>query len=103
MNQPENVPPQAARLIKAAQSTGRDVGALMLLMIIADETDELAMGKWNRYKAGTDPVALEWQRTQAMADTKAPKESTVGQMIERQKAEPIPTGMLKLIGSYRCV
>ena len=103
LNQPENVPPVAARLMKAAAASGRDVGALILLMIIADETDELAMAKWNRYKAGTDLEALEWQKTQASADAKASKDSTVGQMIERQKAEPIPTGMLKLVGSYASV
>ena len=74
-------------------------------MIIADATDELAMAKWEHYKAGTDLEALAWQRTQASADTNASKESTVGQMIERQKVEPtpIPTGMLKLIGSYATV
>lgn len=100
INVPEAAAATAGRLMAAAETTGRDVGALILLMIIADETDDLAMAKWNRYKAGTDTVALEWQRTQASADTKAPTESTVGQLIERQKAEPIPTGMLKLIGSY---
>ena len=105
LNQPERVPPVVARLQAAAAKTGRDVGALILLMIIADATDELAMAKWEHYKAGTDLEALAWQRTQASADTNASKESTVGQMIERQKAEPtpIPTGMLKLIGSYATV
>jgi pyrimidine oxygenase len=103
LNQPENAAPVVARLIKAAEATGRDVGALLLLMIIADATDELAMAKWEHYKAGVDLEALEWQKTQASADTKASKDSTVGQMIERQKAMPIPTGMLKLIGSYATV
>ncbi len=103
LNQPETSAHVAGRLMKVAEPVGRDVGALILLMIIADETDELAMAKWNRYKAGTDLEALAWQRSQAMADTLASKESTVGQMVERQKAEPIPTGMLKLIGSYATV
>jgi pyrimidine oxygenase len=105
LNQPERVPAVVARLQAAAAKTGRDVGALILLMIIADATDELAMAKWEHYKAGTDLEALAWQHTQASADTKASKESTVGQMIERQKVEPtpIPTGMLKLIGSYATV
>jgi pyrimidine oxygenase len=103
LNQPETSAHVAGRLMKIAAETGRDVGAFILLMIIADETDELAMAKWNRYKAGVDHEALEWQRTQATADTAASKESTVGQMVERQKAEPIPTGQLKLIGSYASV
>ena len=103
LNQPETSAHVAGRLMAIARETGREVGAFILLMIIADETDELAMAKWNRYKAGVDLEALEWQKTQASADTHASKESTVGQMIERQKAEPIPTGMLKLIGSYASV
>ena len=103
LNQPENVAAQSTRLAAQAALTGRDVGALMLLMIIADATDELAMAKYDLYKSGTDLEALAWQRTQAGADTQASKESTVGQMIERQKAEPIPTGMLKLVGSYATV
>ena len=105
LNQPENVPPVVARLRAAAASTGRDIGAFILLMVIADRTDALAMAKWEHYKAGTDLEALAWQRTQAAADTNAPKESTVGQMLERQKVEaaPIPTGMLKLVGSYETV
>ena len=103
LNQPQNTTNVVGRLLKAAEATGRDVGALILLMIIADVTDELAMAKWERYKTGTDLQALEWQTTQASADSKASKESTVGQMIEQQKAEPIPTGMLKLIGSYATV
>ncbi len=91
---------QSDRGMRFVAATGRDVGALILLMIIADVTDALAMAKWEHYKAGTDLEALAWQRTQASADTKASKDSTVGQMIERQKADPIPTGMLKLVGSY---
>ena len=103
LNQPENVAPVAARVARAATESGRDVGAFILLMVIADRTDELAMAKWELYKEGVDLQALEWQRTQASADAKASKDSTVGQMIERQKAAPIPTGMLKLIGSYATV
>ena len=105
LNQPENVPAVVARLNKAAAASGRKIGAFILLMIIADATDELAMAKWEHYKAGTDIEALEWQKTQASADVKASKDSTVGQMIERQRVEPapIPTGMLKLVGSYATV
>ena len=105
LNQPAGVAPVAARLLKQSEASGRTVGALILLMIIADRTDDLAMAKWEHYKAGTDLEALAWQKTQASADTKASKDSTVGQMIERQKAEPapIPTGMLKLVGSYESV
>ena len=105
LNQPEGVATTVARLGKQAELAGRKVGAFILLMVIADRTDELAMAKWEHYKSGTDTKALAWQKTQAAADTAASKDSTVGQMIERQKAEPapIPTGMLKLVGSYESV
>ncbi len=34
------------RLVEASAKTGRDVGAYVLFMVIADETDELAKAKW---------------------------------------------------------
>lgn len=45
LNQPERAAAAAARLLKQAEATGRDVGALILLMVIADVTDDLAMAK----------------------------------------------------------
>ena len=107
LNQPEHVAPVVARLLAAAAAaaSGRDVGALILLMIIADRTDELAMAKWDHYVEGTDLEALAWQRREAGADTKAQTSSTVGQMIEQQKKapRPIPTGIGKMVGSYEAV
>ena len=102
-NQTDRVAPVVARLLHAAETTGRDVGALILLMIIADSSDALAMAKWEHYKAGTDLEALAWQKREASADTAAAVQSTVGQMIAQQKAEPIPTGIMKLVGSYTTV
>ena len=43
-------------------------GALILMMIIADETDAAAMAKWEHYKAGTDLEALAWRDAQAEDD-----------------------------------
>src|SRR5216683_6668415 len=43
VNQPTAVAPSVARLVKATADTGRDCGALILQMVIADETDEAAM------------------------------------------------------------
>ncbi len=37
-------------------------------MIIADETDEAAMAKWEHYKTGTDYEALAWRDGQAGND-----------------------------------
>jgi pyrimidine oxygenase len=91
-----------ARVTAAVNQSGRDVGALLLLMIIADETDEAAFAKWDRYKAGTDLVALQWQADQAGADAKAPAGSTAAN-LKRVIRDPQPTGILKLIGSYASV
>ncbi len=83
-------------------ATGRDVGALLLLMIIAAETDEAAFAKWQHYKDGTDLEALQWQADQAGADTKAQDGSTASNLARVIK-DPQPTGILKLIGSYESV
>jgi pyrimidine oxygenase len=87
------------RLRDAVAKTGRNVGALLLLMIIAAETDEAAFAKWQHYSAGTDIVALQWQADQAGADSKAQAGSTASNLASVIK-DPQPTGMLKLIGSY---
>jgi pyrimidine oxygenase len=92
----------AARVRNAVARTGRDVGALLLLMIIAAETDEAAFAKWERYKEGTDIVALQWQATQAGADSKAQDGSTASNLARVIK-DPQPTGILKLIGSYESI
>ncbi len=87
------------RVKAAVAATGRDVGALLLLMIIAAETDEAAFAKWQHYKDGTDIEALQWQADQAGADSKAQEGSTASGLARVIK-DPQPTGILKLIGSY---
>ena len=57
-----------ARLVKATQEIGRKCGALVLTMVIADETDEAAMAKWEHYKAGADLEALAYRDAQAEDD-----------------------------------
>jgi pyrimidine oxygenase len=91
-----------ARLSNAVAKTGRSVGALLLLMIITAETDEAAFSKWERYKEGTDIVALQWQATQAGADSNAQEGSTASNLARVIK-DPQPTGILKLIGSYESI
>lgn len=90
------------RLRAAAAATGREVGALLLLMVIAAETDEAAFAKWQHYKDGTDIQALQWQADQANADAKAQDGSTASNLARVIK-DPQPTGLLKLIGSYASV
>src|SRR5258708_38013648 len=53
-NQPTAIAPSVARLVAATKETGRDCGALILTMVIADETDAAAQAKWEHYKAGAD-------------------------------------------------
>jgi pyrimidine oxygenase len=65
VNEPTAVAPSVARLVDATDETGRECGALILQMIIADETDAPAMAKWDHYKAGTDVEALAWRDAQA--------------------------------------
>src|SRR5882762_10046947 len=91
-----------ARVRSAIAKTGREVGALLLLMIIAAETDEAAFAKWERYKEGTDIVALQWQAAQAGADSNAQEGSTASNLARVIK-DPQPTGILKLIGSYQSI
>ncbi len=100
MNTPQSLAPFVARLRDATAASGRKCGALALTMIIADETDEAAMAKWNHYCAGTDLEALAWRDGQAAQDTAAEAHSTVGRMV---RSERLPTNMLRLVGSYATV
>jgi pyrimidine oxygenase len=90
------------RVRAAAAATGREVGALLLLMVIAAETDEAAFAKWQHYKDGTDVQALQWQADQANTDSKAQDGSTASNLARVIK-DPQPTGLAKLIGSYASV
>jgi len=100
INEINQVAPHTARLAEANQAAGRDCKAMLLMMIIADETDGAAMAKWHHYVEGTDLEALAWRDSQAGADVKAEAHSTVGRMV---RADRVPTNMLRLIGSYETV
>ena len=88
------------RLADANAAAGAQCDAMLLMMIIADETDEAAMAKWNQYVEGTDLEALAWRDSQAAADVKAEAHSTVGRMV---RFDRVPTDMLRLIGHYATV
>jgi alkanesulfonate monooxygenase SsuD/methylene tetrahydromethanopterin reductase-like flavin-dependent oxidoreductase (luciferase family) len=53
VNTPAAFAPLNTQLLAAAAKTGRDVGAYVLFMVIADETDDAAIAKWLRYKEAT--------------------------------------------------
>jgi pyrimidine oxygenase len=100
INDVSQVAPHTERLAAANAAAGRSCEAMLLMMVIADETDEAAMAKWTHYVAGTDLEALAWRDAQAAADVKAEAHSTVGRMV---RSDRVPTNMLRLIGSYETV
>ena len=99
VNQPAAVAPSVARLVAATQATGRHCGALILTMIIADETDDAAMAKWEHYKAGTDYEALAWRDEQSGDD---PSTDPFAQPNKRKimGGDKLPTNQGVLVGSY---
>ena len=100
INEPRDCADSVVRLKAASAAAGTDVKALALTMIIADETDEAAMAKWEHYKAGVDLDAIDWRSDQAAADKFAAANSTAGRIRRR---EPLPNNGSKLIGSYATV
>ncbi|RDW74223.1 putative pyrimidine monooxygenase RutA-4 [Coleophoma crateriformis] len=101
INQPTAFQEANSRLVEAAKTEGRDVGALVLFMIIADETDEAAHAKFEWYNKGTDMEALAWMRNQSGKDVKADNYSTAKRMV--QMATNCNGSMSTLIGSYASV
>jgi pyrimidine oxygenase len=99
INEPTRFAPSVARLVAAAAETGRDVGALVLMMVIADETDAAALAKWEHYKAGVDLEALAWRDAQAGDDPNKDPFATKNRMKLTGQAN-LPTGMGVLVGSY---
>ena len=101
-NKPMAVAPSVARLVAATRETGRDCGALILTMIIADETDEAAFAKWQHYKDGTDLEAIAYRDAQAKDD---PSTDIYSQPNRRAilGTDKLPTNQGVLVGSYASV
>ena len=81
--------------------TGRDVGNYVLMMVIADETDEAAMAKWQHYNEGADMDAhvLAGRPGQCRPQCR-------GDQHGRQMAAPtgaVNFNMGTLVGSYATV
>jgi pyrimidine oxygenase len=89
------------QLVAAAEKTGRDVGAYVLFMIIADETDERAQAKWKKYKDGVDVEALAWMADQGSQDKTAAESSTAKTINLPEQA--LNFNMGTLVGSYASV
>jgi pyrimidine oxygenase len=101
-NKPTAVAPSVARLVAATDATGRDCGALVLTMIIADETDAAALAKWRHYKDGTDLEAIAYRDAQAKDD---PSTDIYSQPNRRTVAgmDKLPTNQGVLVGSYASI
>jgi pyrimidine oxygenase len=100
INTPTACAPTCQKLLDAAAKTGRDVGAYLLFMVIADETDELARAKWDRYQAGADVGALSWMADQGSMDQTNPDGTA--------KIISLPEGAINfnmgtVVGSYASV
>ena len=88
------------RLAAATAKTGREVKVFVLVMVIADETDEAAMAKWKSYNDGVDIDAIRWLMDQGAADKNNPT-TNVRQLAAPEGAVNINMGTL--VGSYASV
>jgi pyrimidine oxygenase len=99
VNTPKGFAPSAQKLREENAKTGRNVGTFVLLMVIADETDEAAFAKWESYKAGVDTEALAWLGLQAAADKRA--DAHIQQVVNPVSA--VNFNMGTLVGSFEKV
>ncbi|KAE8453319.1 hypothetical protein EG329_011386 [Mollisiaceae sp. DMI_Dod_QoI] len=101
INTPTAIAPSNQRLLEASEKAGRECGAYVLFMVIAEETDEEAEAKWKLYKEGADVDALAWMADQGSKDTKADSHATA-------KSINLPEGAVNfnqgtLVGSFEKV
>jgi pyrimidine oxygenase len=81
-NQPRTFENGSLASKEAADKTGRDVGAMVLfmIMIIDYDSDEEAQAKWDFYAEGVDLEATNWVAGQATKDTKADSTATASRI-----------------------
>jgi pyrimidine oxygenase len=101
VNTPTQHAPFNQRMLEAAAKAGRDVGTYVLFMVIAEETDEEARAKWEKYRAGADVDALAWMADQGGKDTTADAGSTARHINLPEGA--VNFNMGTLVGSYASV
>lgn len=101
INTPTAFKDGAANLVAAAEKAGRDVGAYVLFMIIADDTDEKAMERWEYLRSGVDADALAWMADQGSKDKTADGTSTATHINLPEGA--VNFNMGTLVGSHETV
>jgi pyrimidine oxygenase len=89
------------RMIAASARAGRVVKTYALFMVIAAETDEVAMARWQSYCDGVDVEAIAWMTGQALADNTADESSTARSITVADGAVNMNIGTI--IGSYATV
>ncbi len=89
-------------IVAANEKAGTNCGALVVMMVIAEETDDAAFEKWEHYRNGMDMEALGWRQTQAAADPNTDKYAGAGRWAEKLRNR-MPTAHGALIGSYEHV
>jgi pyrimidine oxygenase len=99
VNEPTRLGSSVNTLLEANKAAGRDCGAMILQMIIADETDAAAEAKWEHYKAGTDYAALDYRDAQA-SDDPNPDPYSSGNKRRTMGIDKLPTNQGVLVGSY---
>ena len=65
LNQPTAFKQANSRLVETSKIEGRNVGALLLFTIIADEMDDAAHAKFEQYNHWTDVETLAWMKNQS--------------------------------------
>ena len=101
VNTPLALSDTTATLVDAAAGTGRDVGAISLFMVIADETDEAAQATWQDYHDNADLAALAYMTGESASDTTADDTSTARTIVLPEGAVNLNMGTL--VGSYETV
>ncbi|KKY25894.1 putative luciferase-like monooxygenase [Phaeomoniella chlamydospora] len=101
VNDPKAFAPANDRLIEATEKSGRDVGAYVLFMIIAEDTDEEADKKFQSYREGLDVDAVAWMADQGSKDEKKEANSTASWIS--LPAGAVNMNMGTLTGSYEKV
>ncbi|MFF8955367.1 pyrimidine utilization protein A [Streptomyces sp. NPDC014894] len=101
VNTPLALSAATATLAGQARATGRDVGALALFMVIADETDHAALAKWKDYHDHADLAALGYLTAQTAQDQDADDASTAKTVALPEGAVNLNMGTL--VGSYGTV
>ena len=101
VNTPTALSDSTATLVKEAERTGRDVGALSLFMIIAAGTDEEAKAKWQDYHDNADRAALAYMAGETETDTTSTGTSTARTIALPEGAVNLNMGTL--VGSYESV